>query len=64
MEDLGNRIKARRREVGLTQAELATFSGTTQPFVSQVERGRRTARFDGIIRLTEALGLRLELTDR
>jgi len=64
VEDLGRRIRARRRQAGLTQAELATFAGTSQPFVSQVERGRRTARLDGILRLTEALGLRLELVER
>ncbi len=38
-ERLGNRLKERRAEVGLTQAELAEACGVTRKTVNTVENG-------------------------
>ncbi len=38
----GNRIAKAKELAGLTQAELADQIGLTQPYVSDVERGRHT----------------------
>ncbi len=63
-QDLGASIRRRRNELELTQGELADVSGVTLRFVSELERGKRTAQFDGIRRVLAALGLNLFLESR
>ncbi len=36
---MGDRVRARREELGLSQVELAEQMGTTQPRLSQIEHG-------------------------
>lgn len=62
--ELGRAVRARRKEVGLTQTDLATAAGTSLRFVSEVERGKPTARIEGVMRLLHALGIELELVHR
>ncbi len=38
---LGDRIKQRREELGLSQRELAQQAGVPQPTISDLERGRQ-----------------------
>jgi HTH-type transcriptional regulator / antitoxin HipB len=63
-EALGALIRARRIELELNQTELADVAGTTLRFISELERGKRTAQLDGILRVLAALGIRLEATPR
>jgi y4mF family transcriptional regulator len=62
--ELGSVIRARRRALGLTQVELAAAANTSVRFVSEVERGKSTARVAGLFRLLEALGLRMRAEPR
>ncbi|MGD6879271.1 helix-turn-helix domain-containing protein [Bacillus infantis] len=41
MEHFGEYIKEKRLKAGLTISELAKGSGVSQPYISQLERGRR-----------------------
>jgi y4mF family transcriptional regulator len=59
INDLGSRIRERRRELRLTQGELADVAGVTLRFVSELENGKETAQFAGIQRILAALGLDL-----
>lgn len=59
---LGALIRARRKELGLTQTDLADVARTTLRFVSELERGKPTAQLDGVLRVLAALGI--ELTAR
>lgn len=61
---LGARIRARRRELEMTQEELADVARVTLRFVSELERGKATAQFAGIDRVLSALGLDLFLRAR
>jgi HTH-type transcriptional regulator / antitoxin HipB len=63
-ESLGTLIRRRRRELGLTQTELAGVAATTLRFVSELERGKSTAQLDGVLRILAALGLKLTATAR
>jgi HTH-type transcriptional regulator / antitoxin HipB len=63
-QDLGACIRSRRNELELTQGELADVSGVTLRFVSEVERGKATAQYDGIRRVLAALGLDLYVEPR
>ena len=52
-------LRAARRSSGLGQAELARRSGTSQPDVSFVERGKRVPTVDTLERLLAGTGHRL-----
>lgn len=61
---LGSLIKARRKELGLNQTELADVAHVTLRLVSELERGKPTAQLDGILRVLAALGIELEARPR
>ncbi|MCM1232855.1 MAG: helix-turn-helix domain-containing protein [Ruminococcus flavefaciens] len=54
---LGNKVKERRRELRLTQTELAKKTSLTQTYLSMLERGRFEPTAPTIIRLAVALEL-------
>jgi len=59
-ERLANRLKDRRTELGLTQAELAERVGVTRKTVNTVENGVFTPSALLAIKLSEALELSVE----
>jgi transcriptional regulator with XRE-family HTH domain len=56
----GHRLRARRRETGLTQAELATRAGVSRQLVAAVEAGRHAPAVDAALGLARALGTSVE----
>jgi HTH-type transcriptional regulator/antitoxin HipB len=63
-EDLGRRIRDRRRHLGLTQIDLAGVARVTPRLIGELEHGKPTARVDGVLRVLAALGLDLYLRGR
>ena len=59
-ERLANRLKDKRGELGLTQAELAEQVGVTRKTVNTVENGVFTPSATLAIKLAQALGLTVE----
>ena len=59
-ERLANRIKERRGELGLTQAELAERVGVTRKTVNTVENGVFVPSTLLALKLSAALGLTVE----
>ena len=59
-ERLANRLKERRTELGLTQAELAEQVGVTRKTVNTVENGVFTPSATLAIKLSQALKLSVE----
>ena len=59
-ERLSNRLKERRAELGLTQAELAERVGVTRKTVNTVENGIFTPSTILALKLAESLGLSVE----
>jgi len=59
-ERLSNRIKERRAELGLTQAELAERVGVTRKTVNTVENSVFTPSTILALKLAEALDLNVE----
>jgi transcriptional regulator with XRE-family HTH domain len=59
-------VADRRRELGLSQAELAELTGTTQSAIARLESGGRPPRIDTLLRVANALDceLRVELRPR
>ena len=57
---LGARIRARRRELGLTQERLAERVGISTPFVGHLERAEKVPSLETVVRLSAALELPLD----
>lgn len=55
MVRLGDRIRARRKELGMNQTDLAERAGMTASFVSQVERGVTSPSIDSLYKISQAL---------
>lgn len=62
---IGARIRALRRQQGLTLRDLSDRTGLTESFLSQVERGRTGASVASLRKIAEGLGATVaELFDR
>jgi putative transcriptional regulator len=59
-ERLANRLKDRRTELGLTQAQLAEQVGVTRKTVNTVENGVFTPSATLAIKLAQVLGVSVE----
>jgi transcriptional regulator with XRE-family HTH domain len=57
----GQLLREARVERGLDQADLARRAGTTQAYVSRIERGVVSPSLETLGRLLHAMGLRLRL---
>jgi transcriptional regulator with XRE-family HTH domain len=54
---LGQAVKARRQELGVTQETLANDTGIHQRYLSNVETGKRNPSYGSLRRLAAGLGL-------
>ena len=63
---IAEQVADRRRELGLSQAELAEICGTTQSAIARLESGGRPPRIDTLLKLAHALDcdLAVELRPR
>jgi HTH-type transcriptional regulator/antitoxin HipB len=57
MSDIGNIVRARRREQGMTQHDLADVSGSGFRLISELERGKASAEAGKVLRVLKELGL-------
>ena len=63
-KEFGAAIRARRKELGLTQAALAEFTGFSVSFLSDLENGKETAEIGKALYLANLLGLDVEFRKR
>jgi y4mF family transcriptional regulator len=63
-DELGRVLRARRKVLGLTQIELAQVSGCSAKFLSDLENGKPTIRFDKLLRIVMMLGCDLYVHSR
>ncbi|MFI1562220.1 helix-turn-helix domain-containing protein [Streptomyces sp. NPDC020490] len=52
---IGDRIRAVRRERGLTQEALAETAGMDRQAINRIEQGHQSALVDNLIRIADAL---------
>ena len=64
VEELGEAIRTRRKELHYTQAFLAEFTGFSVSFISDVERGKATAEIGKTLQILMILGLDLSVERR
>ena len=58
---IADQVTDRRRDLGLSQAELAELTGTTQSAIARLESGGRPPRIDTLLRIANALDCELEV---
>jgi HTH-type transcriptional regulator / antitoxin HipB len=63
-EDLGRCLRARRKEQGATQAELASLCGVGVRFISDLENGKPTVELAKVLQVLRCLGLELGIRPR
>ncbi|HZU63177.1 MAG TPA: helix-turn-helix transcriptional regulator [Novosphingobium sp.] len=55
LAELGRRIRAQRKRVGLTQEQLALIAGVDRSYCGSIERGERNITFTVLCRLAAAM---------
>lgn len=60
----GAALKARRRDLGYTQAYLSDVSGLSVSFISDLEGGKETAELGKVLLFASLLGMDVELLAR
>lgn len=58
-EDIGRIIKQKRKDDGLTLEEAAAVCGVSYPFLSALENGKETVRFNKLLQVLQGLGIEL-----
>jgi HTH-type transcriptional regulator/antitoxin HipB len=63
-EIFGERVRDRRRELGLSQSALADVVAVNRRVIGELERGKPSVQLSIALRVAEVLGLDLTLHDR
>ena len=58
---IAEQVAEQRKARGLSQAELAELTGTTQSAIARLESGGRPPRIDTLLRVAEALDCELQV---
>lgn len=58
-EDVGNRIKECRNNMGISQESLAHEAGLDRTYITSVERGKRNISIVNLDKITKALNIKL-----
>ena len=57
----GEMLRERRKELGMTQKELAERVGRERTYINRIEKGETDLQLSSFIRIAEALGIMLRL---
>ena len=61
-QQLGRALRAARKQLGLTQPQLALAAGVGVRFIVELEAGKPTLRLENVLRVIDALGGEVELS--
>ena len=61
---IGAKIRSIRKAQGVSLETLAGLAGTGQRYISELERGKETARIREMLKVLEALGAGLYIADQ
>lgn len=59
MDDYRTMIRKKRTEKGISQGELAKLVNVSQPFIAEIEGGRKTPSVDVLMRICNVLEISL-----
>lgn len=61
-QHLGHALRAARKQLGLTQPQLALAAGVGVRFIVDLEAGKATVRLENVLRVIDALGGEIQLS--
>lgn len=61
-QQLGKALRAARKQLGLTQSQLALAAGVGVRFIVDLEAGKPTLRLETVLRVIEVLGGEINLS--
>jgi y4mF family transcriptional regulator len=61
-QQLGDALRAARKQLGLTQPQLALAAGVGVRFIVDLEAGKPTVRLENVLRVIDALGGEIQLS--
>ena len=61
-QQLGEVLRAARKQLGLTQPQLALAAGVGVRFIVDLEAGKPTLRLENVLRVIDALGGEINLS--
>jgi y4mF family transcriptional regulator len=61
-QSLGHAVRAARKHLGLTQAQVALAAGVGLRFIVELEAGKPTLRLEHVLRVVDALGGELNVS--
>ena len=61
-QHLGDALRAARKQLGLTQPQLALAAGVGVRFIVDLEAGKPTLRLGNVLRVIDALGAEVQLS--
>ena len=61
---IGAKIRSIRQAQGVSQETLAGLAGTGQRYISELERGKDTARIREMLKVLDSLGAGLYIADQ
>lgn len=60
-QQLGHALRTARKQIGLTQPQLALAAGVGVRFIVDLEAGKPTLRLENVMRVIDALGGEIQL---
>ncbi|WED43364.1 type II toxin-antitoxin system Y4mF family antitoxin [Legionella cardiaca] len=60
-ENIGQVIRKVRKDLGITQRDLALSSGTGLRFIIELEKGKSTCQIGKVLQVLQVLGIQLRL---
>ena len=61
---IGTEIRVRRKQLGMTQRDVADIAGLQRQTLSRVEKGNEAVSFSSVARIAAVVGLDLGVTPR
>ena len=61
-QQLGEALRTARKQLGLTQSQLALAAGVGLRFIVDLEAGKPTLRLENVLRVIETLGGEISLS--
>jgi transcriptional regulator with XRE-family HTH domain len=63
-QQIGTAIRVRRKQLGMTQQDVAEITGLQRQTISRVETGNEAVTFSTVARIAAVVGLNLGVTPR
>lgn len=61
-QQLGDALRTARKQLGLTQPQIALAAGVGVRFIVDLEAGKPTVRLENVLRVIDALGGEIQLS--